>query len=120
MEQFISDLRDGCIFHDYSNFNRTCGDPDQTPRTVASDLVLHCLPTYHKKDDMLISCIWAKTTYLPVLFMFLFIGFFNDVTISAGLQVLWACFEGARRKCANEACNSPSAQANRPEPPLTN
>ena len=26
---------------------------DQTPRSVASDLGLHCLPTSHKKDDML-------------------------------------------------------------------
>ena len=26
------------------------GDPDQTPRSVASDLGLHCLPLSHKKD----------------------------------------------------------------------
>ena len=30
------------------------GDPDQTPRYVASGLGLHCLPTSHKKDDRLI------------------------------------------------------------------
>ena len=26
------------------------GDPDQTPHSVASDLSLHCLPMFHKKD----------------------------------------------------------------------
>ena len=26
------------------------GDPDQTPHSVASDLGLHYLPVYHKKD----------------------------------------------------------------------
>ena len=26
------------------------GDPDQTPRSVASDLGLHGLPMFHKKD----------------------------------------------------------------------
>ena len=30
------------------------GDPDQTPRSVASDLVLPCLPLSHKKDARLI------------------------------------------------------------------
>ena len=29
-------------------------DPDQTPRFAASDLGMHCLPTSHKKDAMLI------------------------------------------------------------------
>ena len=35
------------------------GETDQTPRSVASDLELHCLhvPMTHKKDDMLI---WVK------------------------------------------------------------
>ena len=28
--------------------------PDQTPRSVATDLVLHCLHTFHKKEAMLI------------------------------------------------------------------
>ena len=27
------------------------GEPDQTPHFVASDLVLHCLPMSHEKDD---------------------------------------------------------------------
>ena len=27
-------------------------DSDQTPRSVASDLVLHCMPMSYKKDDM--------------------------------------------------------------------
>ena len=30
------------------------GDPDQTPRSVASDLGLHCLPISHKRDARLI------------------------------------------------------------------
>ena len=29
--------------------------PDQTPRSVASDLVLHCLPSSHKTDAKLIT-----------------------------------------------------------------
>ena len=29
-------------------------DPDQTPRSVASDLGLHCLSMSHKKDARLI------------------------------------------------------------------
>ena len=33
------------------------GDPGQTPRSVASDLGLHCLPMSHKKDAMLV---WVK------------------------------------------------------------
>ena len=36
---------------------RNSVDPDQTPRTVASDLGLHCLPMSHKKDARLI---WVK------------------------------------------------------------
>ena len=30
------------------------GEPDQTPRFAASDLVLHCLPMSHKKGARLI------------------------------------------------------------------
>ena len=30
------------------------GDPDQTPRSAASGLGLHCLPMSHKKDARLI------------------------------------------------------------------
>ena len=33
------------------------GDPDQTPRSLASDLGLHFLPMSHKKDARLI---WFK------------------------------------------------------------
>ena len=33
------------------------GEPDQTPRFAASDLVLHCLPMFHKRDAKLI---WLK------------------------------------------------------------
>ena len=35
------------------------GDPDQTPRSVASNLGLHCLPVSHKKDD---RHIWVKVS----------------------------------------------------------
>ena len=37
------------------------GDPDQTPRSVASDLGLHCLPRFQKKDAMLI---WVNVLIL--------------------------------------------------------
>ena len=47
------------FFNFYSNFDRNSGDPDQTSRSVASDLDLHCLPTSHKKGAML--------TYMLVL-----------------------------------------------------
>ena len=48
----------GGIFQFYSNFRRlllyaTSGKPDQTPRFVTSDLVLHCLPMSHKKNARL-------------------------------------------------------------------
>ena len=33
------------------------GDPEQTPRSVASDMDLHCLPLSHKKKTM---HIWVK------------------------------------------------------------
>ena len=33
------------------------GDPDHTPRSLASGLGLHCLPMSHKKDAMLL---WVK------------------------------------------------------------
>ena len=33
------------------------GDPDQTPHSVVSDLGLHYLPMYHKKDA---RHIWVK------------------------------------------------------------
>ena len=33
------------------------GDPDQTPHSVVSDLGLHYLPMYHKKDS---RHIWVK------------------------------------------------------------
>ena len=50
------------FFHFYSNSSRTLCDSDQTPRSVASDLGLCCLPMSHKKDARLI---WVNfTTYL--------------------------------------------------------
>ena len=33
------------------------GDPERTPRSVASDLGLHCLPMSHRKDA---RHIWVK------------------------------------------------------------
>ena len=37
------------------------GEPDQMSRSVASDLVLRCLPLSYKKDARLI---WANTSYV--------------------------------------------------------
>ena len=48
----------GGIIQFYSNSNRTfcdqTGDPDQTLRSAASVLGLHCLPMSHKKSARLI------------------------------------------------------------------
>ena len=41
------------------NLLANSGERDQTPRFVASDLVLLCLPMSHKKDARLI---WVKRT----------------------------------------------------------
>ena len=55
----------GGIFHLYSIFKKkklmlaNSGEPDQTSRIAASDLVLHCLPISHKKDTSL-RLIWVK------------------------------------------------------------
>ena len=43
------------------------GDPDQTPRSVASDLGLHRLPMSHKKDARLI---WVNASQCPLLDFF--------------------------------------------------
>ena len=61
----------GCIFF-VSKFEwkSNNGDPDQTPRSVASDLGLHSLAVFHKKDDMLK---WVKT---PMII------FFNQLLLS--------------------------------------
>ena len=40
---------------------RNSGDPDQTPRSVASDLGLQCLTMSPNKDARLI---WLKITYI--------------------------------------------------------
>ena len=37
------------------------GDPDQTPRSAASDLGLHGLSMSRKKDARLIRLIWVKS-----------------------------------------------------------
>ena len=50
----------GGIFHFYSNkklLQANSGEPDQTPCSAASDLVLHCLPISHRKNARLI---WVK------------------------------------------------------------
>ena len=39
----------GVYFSFNSNFNINSEDVDKTPRFVASDLGLHCLPMSHKK-----------------------------------------------------------------------
>ena len=36
--------------------------PDQAPRSVASDLGLHCLLISHKKDTMLICVQWSSSS----------------------------------------------------------
>ena len=48
----------GGVFNVYSNSNRTfckqTGDPDQMLHFEASDLGLHCLPVFQKRDARLI------------------------------------------------------------------
>ena len=44
----------GGIFQFHSSSNRTFSEPDQTPRSAASDLGLCCLSMSHKKDARLI------------------------------------------------------------------
>ena len=39
------------VFHFLDILYAKSGDPDQTPRSAASDLDLHCLPKSYKKDD---------------------------------------------------------------------
>ena len=41
----------GCILQLYLNYVSKQRNPDQTPRSAASDLVLHCLRMSHKKDS---------------------------------------------------------------------
>ena len=59
MEHFISVLKDiwwyfSSLFKfQYNILQANSGDPDQTPRSVASDLGLHCLNMSHKKDARL-------------------------------------------------------------------
>ena len=59
--QYISVLRIVGWYFSFSfkfqlnNLSANSGDPDQTPRSVASDLGLHCLPVSHIKDARLIG-----------------------------------------------------------------
>ena len=63
LDEFISNFRVlGWYFSVLFKFKKkllfaNSGEPDQTPRFVASDLVLHYLPMSHKKDARLI---WVK------------------------------------------------------------
>ena len=62
VEQFISVLRAvGGIFRVYTNFDKQIvhEDPGQTPHFAASDLGVHCLPIFQKKDARLI---WMSAT----------------------------------------------------------
>ena len=43
------------IFQFHSSSNRTFSEPDQTPRSAASDLCLRCLSMSHKKDARLLG-----------------------------------------------------------------
>ena len=58
------------IFHFYSNLNNSLfansGEPDQRPRSAASDLVLHWLPMSHKKDARLK---WVNKSQLRSLYL---------------------------------------------------
>ena len=38
------------MFYRFSLLNANSVDPDQTPRSAASDLGLHCLPMFHLWD----------------------------------------------------------------------
>ena len=46
------------------NHARNSGDPDQTPRSVASDLGLHYLPLSHKKGA---RHIWVKNAIILLI-----------------------------------------------------
>ena len=56
------------------------GSPDQTPRSVASDLGLHDLHMSHKKDAMLI---WVNPLYSDGFFLV------HIDTISIGLPIVY-------------------------------
>ena len=57
----------GVLFHLHSVFDRNSYeqsvDPDQTPRSAASDLGLHCLPMFQKWDTRLI---WVNGCKKPI------------------------------------------------------
>ena len=67
------------ILHFYSNFLlANSGEPDQTTRFAASDLVLHCLPMSHKIDAKLIWVYLSCTGPLIKLFHYaIFQKFFH-------------------------------------------
>ena len=55
LDESISKGSLGSKFQFHSNFKTyillaNSAEPDQTPRSVISDLVLHCLPMSYKKD----------------------------------------------------------------------
>ena len=63
------------------------GEPDQTPRFAASDLVLYCLPMSHRKDARIaIDMFWAMDSKNNVVLASLAISqnyqFFRDISVS--------------------------------------
>ena len=51
------------------SLRQSCGDPDQMPHSVASDLGLHSLPMSHKKDARII---WVKKVPVGEVICFCF------------------------------------------------
>ena len=69
------------------------GEPDQTPRFVASDLVLHCLPSSHKKDldlyGLMILCNYDYTFFfwLGDILRFRFFQTISHCVFSSDIQI---------------------------------
>ena len=55
------------------------GDPDQTPRYVASDLGLHCLPITLLRVSQLQ---WVKKLHSV-----------NSISVTLGQQMIWLCMD---------------------------
>ena len=69
LEQSISALSDVWWYvtllfkFQYNILKANSGYPDQTPRSAASGLGLHCLPMFHKKDARLL---WDKVGWIGI------------------------------------------------------
>ena len=89
----------GELFHFYSFSNRMIlllanrEDPDQMPRSVASDLGLHCLPISQKRDTRLI---WMDELgfYVPST---VFQSFQDDGRVNMKGSVQWSARLGSGR-----------------------